>query len=311
MTQLLLEGRITQPLLGHYRSLAPRSDEDFAVALLRIGTASLDATSAAGLGNEVAGVGISTAEGPEVEIGRGGSTEVHGTKGGFSNEIKRVKVTTGENEAESWLDGIWWREWARFVFRLYVMLKVSFRMLFKAVSRRLRRETGPVSPAQPAEVERNILVSVETSPDSAASEDVYSRFLRGEALTDDEDDAYDDTRQRSRSPSTVSEDEDEDGYDSDDHDAAALYSDISKLRAKSPPLAPVLLAHMTNPDSPLTRRQYNRLLPRSDNDWSEFIQDTRSAKRGTAPFAEETDDGRRNCVICTVEPREVICWPCR
>ena len=24
-----------------------------------------------------------------------------------------------------------------------------------------------------------------------------------------------------------------------------------------------------------------------------------------------TSDGRRCCVICTTEPREIICWPCR
>jgi hypothetical protein len=22
-------------------------------------------------------------------------------------------------------------------------------------------------------------------------------------------------------------------------------------------------------------------------------------------------DSRRNCVVCTAEPRQVICWPCR
>jgi hypothetical protein len=26
---------------------------------------------------------------------------------------------------------------------------------------------------------------------------------------------------------------------------------------------------------------------------------------------DEMDENRRNCVICTVESRQIICWPCR
>ena len=50
LTQLLLEGQITRPLFGHQRSLIPKWDEDFGIVLLRLGTASLEATSVAGLG---------------------------------------------------------------------------------------------------------------------------------------------------------------------------------------------------------------------------------------------------------------------
>ena len=56
ITQLLLEGAITRPLFGHVDTLMPKMDEDFGVALVRLGTASLEATSAAGMGNEVGGV---------------------------------------------------------------------------------------------------------------------------------------------------------------------------------------------------------------------------------------------------------------
>ncbi|KAF7365409.1 RING-type domain-containing protein [Mycena venus] len=27
--------------------------------------------------------------------------------------------------------------------------------------------------------------------------------------------------------------------------------------------------------------------------------------------AQPIDELRRNCVICTCDPREIICWPCR
>src|ERR1700735_1646403 len=56
LTQLLLEGAVTRPLFGHAATLLPRSDEDFSIVLLRLGAASLEATSVAGLGNEVGGV---------------------------------------------------------------------------------------------------------------------------------------------------------------------------------------------------------------------------------------------------------------
>ena len=49
------------------------------------------------------------------------------------------------------------------------------------------------------------------------------------------------------------------------------------------------------------------------DEWDEFVLERRHTKRAEAeargddPFAEQT----RNCVICTVEPRDIICWPCR
>ena len=55
LTQLLSEGTISRPLFTH-AALMPRPEEDFNVALFRIGTASMEATSVAGLGNEVGGV---------------------------------------------------------------------------------------------------------------------------------------------------------------------------------------------------------------------------------------------------------------
>ncbi|KIJ44308.1 hypothetical protein M422DRAFT_168278 [Sphaerobolus stellatus SS14] len=311
LTQLLLEGRISQPFLGHYRTLAPRWDEDFAVALLRVGTASLDATSAAGLGNEVVGIGASLPEGPEVEIGHGNKVNFRGPQGGFGNEVKRVKVA-GSSDSESWTDGVSLREWVRFFACLWTMVKVSVRLLYKALRRRLWGRDLTDNQMQPTEEERKVLSNpqdIDSIP--MDSEDLYQRFLRGETLTDDEDGEYD-AASHSPSPSpSISDTEEE--YGTEEREAVDLYNDISKLRAKSPPLAPVLLAHVTNPpESPLTRRRYNRLLSRPEDGWPEFIQERRAANGNPGRnWAEEGEDRSRTCVVCTVEQREIVCWPCR
>ncbi|KAK1232925.1 hypothetical protein PQX77_003938 [Marasmius sp. AFHP31] len=67
ITQLLLTGKVTKPLLGlgltsadggptEGWSWSPPWEEDFGVVLLRVGTASLEATGLRGWGNEVSGV---------------------------------------------------------------------------------------------------------------------------------------------------------------------------------------------------------------------------------------------------------------
>lgn len=80
-----------------------------------------------------------------------------------------------------------------------------------------------------------------------------------------------------------------DGDDDDDDDVSNLYADINSHEA------PLLLAHLQRPW--LTRRQYGPIInPSSRVPW------------GISPEDAETS---RNCVICTVEPRVIICWPCR
>jgi hypothetical protein len=56
LTQFLLEGAITRPIFAYASTIAAKWDEDFLMALIRIGIASLEVTSVAGLGDEVGGV---------------------------------------------------------------------------------------------------------------------------------------------------------------------------------------------------------------------------------------------------------------
>ena len=86
--------------------------------------------------------------------------------------------------------------------------------------------------------------------------------------------------------------------------------------------APLLLAHMTDKSaSPLTRRGYKRLVSGpsqarakdDSDDWDDFVSDRRRAKRIVMPPSDEDPASlnARTCVVCTVEPRDIICWPCR
>jgi hypothetical protein len=93
-------------------------------------------------------------------------------------------------------------------------------------------------------------------------------------------------------------------------------------------LQPVLLAHMTSSSpGPLTRRSYSRLLAQASlpshsqerlvtNDAVEryigILQHRRAdAASRRAERDEDEEERKRMCVVCTVEPRDTILWPCR
>ncbi|KAF9510106.1 hypothetical protein BS47DRAFT_1348405, partial [Hydnum rufescens UP504] len=77
--------------------------------------------------------------------------------------------------------------------------------------------------------------------------------------------------------------------DDSDDDATNLYADMDSEEA------PVFLAHLQQPW--LTRNRYGPIVNLSS--------------RVTVGGRQEDEESRRNCVICTVEPRVIICWPCR
>lgn len=332
LTQLLLEGSITRPLFGHQATLLPKWDEDFSVVLLRLGTASLEATSVAGLGNEVGGVTVSDttiASKPHIEYGsvemnRFGVTSISNMvegrgrrrkmREGFANEVKGVKASS--NEGDLWLNSTWYRELARFGAGVRKFAKGLWRLVWGGLSRRARRRPQGIFP--PA---RGGTTPLERMPSSASDESdeqgIYDRFLRGETVTDDEEEFEPTRRSRTASISGTTSTTSDDGEESE---TVGLYADLSSAASTSTS-APVLLAHMTDTaTSPLTRRRYSRLVSGGGtispehrtvfDDWSKIIDDRRS----TLGSAEEDDglsESRRNCVICTVEPRQIICWPCR
>ncbi|KAH9900768.1 hypothetical protein C8Q73DRAFT_217649 [Cubamyces lactineus] len=347
ITQLLLDGTLSRPLLGH-AAILPRWDEDFNVALFRLGTASMDATAAAGLGNEVGGVASGrpafTAVTPrrrsefvrgELELDRAGvahlSPAYEGRVGGrygkgrtvrrgFANEIASVKAKAAGTDV--WMNTVlniaWQRHFGAFLLSTWRAAQRVWAVLARWTRAKVgaEREGGREESPDRAVVLDGVVLEGAQRP---AEGDPYKRFLRGEPVSDDEDEEFD--------PGSEAEDEEEDadGVDDgeeDEGEQAQLYADLST--SASTASAPLLLAHMTNTStSPLTRRRYRRLVsgPRSGvsadeqdwDEWDEFVLERRHAKRAEAeargddPFAEQT----RNCVICTVEPRDIICWPCR
>jgi len=96
-----------------------------------------------------------------------------------------------------------------------------------------------------------------------------------------------------------------------------LFSDLSSTPSAMTS-ASVLMAHMThNSTLPMTRQRFEHLMSapsqRSDSfmsDWSDVAAIRRPSSSGTGT-PEDSQDTMRNCVICTVEPRQIICWPCR
>jgi len=211
----------------------------------------------------------------------------------------------------------WRRELYRFGVTLWRVMKGTWRVA---------RGRAVDAPAPPQERHGSIHPEERDSGDD--EESVYGMFLRGEVPSDDDED--DDAEFDPDIPISHSDD---DGYvsGSDDEDVAeeteaiSLYTDLSDAAATSTS-APLLLAHMTDTSaSPLTRRRYSRLvsLPTQlrertpcpeDDDLANFVLQRRQAKASTgqqATVESEEDSTRRNCVICTTEARDIICWPCR
>ncbi|OCH92079.1 hypothetical protein OBBRIDRAFT_791595 [Obba rivulosa] len=335
MTQLVLEGTISRPLFGHTRTLMPKWDEDFGVALIRLGAASLEATSVAGLGNEVASV-TSTNASDLVRFGRDlyhGSLELDGAgvvsmtlpedpsrkraqrRLGFANEITNVKVHA--LNVDTWMDSIVYLRWYKELWNFVLSGWAALKRLIHALWTSLRGVCRPAT-VSPAENDPRIGSSDLTGDrDEEQSDIVYERFLRGDTLSDDDEDFVPSsgTGPAPGSPTSTSDDEVSDEETAESSEAIQLYADLSTDTTASSS-APLLLAHMVDTStSPLTRLRYRKLVHapaglQEVDDWQAFVQSRREAK-SAAGTPDGWDEPRRNCVVCTVEPREIICWPCR
>ena len=319
LTQILLQGGVTRPLLGVGAAALPDLDEDFGVALIRIGTCSLAATSTIGLGNEVAEV--CSADRTFVQLGRN-SAAVHSPmirtgkpRLGLSNQIKGIKVK--KRDAVRWPNTPWMNEMKRFS-------RTVWRVLKRAFHARQNREDSPGP-------------DIRTTPVGAPIEDgggeeltieheielkyvhAYTSFLRGDPITDDEDEPYE---EGSSSHSDADEDGNDESPQVDEFDDTTsestqlllVHAAESSRRASTPtPLAPILLAHLTSEDGhPLTRRGYSDLILSHSSATAPVRNDLHSRRRQfNVQDGAEPEEGRRLCVICWSADRSIICWPCR
>jgi hypothetical protein len=144
--------------------------------------------------------------------------------------------------------------------------------------------------------------------------DTYAAFLTGTAeIEGDEEDWEDRTDGESNSESEFTETDDEEERD--------LYRDlIVKEDEDTDALQPVLLAHITSgTPGPLTRTRYNAILATPTRSvvptagMMEIVSERREIMGSSVTGRKDDwdDDRRRCCVVCTVEPRDTILWPCR
>lgn len=343
-TQIVTEGTVSRLLFGHQAALLPQWDEDFSVALLRMGTASLEASSVLGLGNQVGGVAAVTPlplnEGT-VELNRFGvaslSPGVEGSikhrrfKKGFSNEIKTVRVTT--TGGDIWVDTVWCRELAKLGVNVVRCIRGLMMRSWNVLKRRTRKPPNfpprrIVVRTEATKSERNHELDAEEEEEE---EELYERFIRGESMDEDDEDFeyYPSETERNGSTSPTSsrsehgneeeeEEEEEEGPRQDASETVSLFSDLSSAPSAMTS-ASVLVAHMThNSPLPMTRQRFQHLMSapshRSDSllsDWSDVAAIRRTSSSGTGIHEDLHTETGRNCVVCTVEPRQIICWPCR
>ena len=355
-THLFTIGYLPSPVLVNilpHEGVVPSLEDDFSVALLKLGTACIEATQYSGLRNEL--VAIQERNGPWVEISTSGSDVYHGSRssGGFGTEINNIEVsglpdpktekpywkefkafwgacfgalamagwsllmaTPGGRKAwetsRSLYQSRWWygpRQW-RFWRREAWAEPALFRQrnLLRRLEELARRRRSAIERySQHASVGTSTAVELrESTPGPVA----YAQYLRGEAEIEDDDVDWQDEEDNGSSETSSA---------SDSESEQDLYRD---LMAPTEPedLQPVLLAHLTSRKStPLTRRRYAAILagPSRSSTPQELqeglqnvVQDRRLAIQAK-DRDEWDDDRRRSCVVCTIEPRDTILWPCR
>jgi hypothetical protein len=333
LSQILQYGGLVRPLFAPGAGSLPTGDEEFCLALVRLGTSSVDATSAAGLGNEVAPIPSHSKQGGTVRLGPSGVVflEVPGQKRAnsrprrsysvnpFTREIKHVRAVSAESDM--WINVAWLKELYRFGKTLWRFMKA----MWTTIRARGRAESISAD---------DVSSTSEVSPrdDGIRSPgkqiNIYSRFLAGEVISDDEESEY---GQQSDSDSGSDTESTGDGGDEDssenvrtttpsgeeweDQETNQLYSEHGSQRATTP-IAPVLLAHLTaSPGTPLTRRKYSSMLLNEDRYDGGAVHSTAfgspTASHRPTRWNLGEDDASRMCVICLCSERTVICWPCR
>ncbi|KAK4687990.1 hypothetical protein P7C73_g2137, partial [Tremellales sp. Uapishka_1] len=305
---------------------SPSSEDDFGVALLKLGTSCIEATQFSGLRNELAGVQHKA--GPWVEISTSGSSVVNSSSSGFHHLITRIDATELQDlnaESAYWNHyKAFWRAcstalldigWSVVLtipggYSLWNKGKTVYRGRWWYGPREWRVWERQAWSVPPASMEAIIPSSTEVPLGSSARQDphasfTYDQVIRGEVtIDDDEEDWHDDGEDDSSGSGSGSEDEGQE---------ISLYRGLVSP-TETVDLQPVLLAHLTShSSSPLTRRRFAAIMsPKREINRS--LQEVVDQRRTVAPFAQRDEweaERRRCCIVCTVEERDTILWPCR
>ena len=391
-------------------------EENFGILLLRLGTASLEATGLRGWSNEVAPIPLpvksrnrNRARGNSqtygvVRMGRIDVAEVQYGSSAYStastsrvesssypsnpyedlstlrrsrrrtkfsesqqrqrrglfNEVRTVDLGVTTAEPRRAIFG-WWRQikqsWSFLIALWDVLMGLVFLLWVKATSKgrshqddRARKPSTIIRTSAEGREEDE---SVENDDDSAGDtrridgeEGVYSRFLRGEEISDDEhDDDFTSSFEDEDSRRGVEDDDDveeevvveveEEEEEIGQGEAVRLFSDFLRNgNGRETPTSSagggeMVLAHLlhrlASSSGPLTRQGWRELVGQADaSDYrSHFgnqeydgdeddIWDQPSYNRNDAtPADSEPIFNTAACVICTNGQRDIICWPCR
>ncbi len=176
--------------------------------------------------------------------------------------------------------------------------------------------------------------------------ELYQKFLH-EEISDDDEDAMGEGSALSSDDKETSDDTDEEDSGEDreaEDEAIGLFTDIlrnestsrrvscsspstSYDRASSGEVVLAHLVHGSESSSPLTRRNWNALLqghqllsnrrrnqPAVDDNIGPLFNQGTSISAAYGREVEERDKEKELqyvCVVCMLEAREIICWPCR
>ncbi|KAF9444751.1 hypothetical protein P691DRAFT_711400 [Macrolepiota fuliginosa MF-IS2] len=390
-------------------------EEEWGVVLMRIGTASLEATGLKGWGNEVAPISAPVRAPPQfvrrrgrgpnpvpplepsvtygsVRMGRSGvgsvlsghkaaessrtgtasSSRVAPASGrqvakpvqlkGWNNEVRSVETNAGGSarrgaEGRRW---VWLRELVRFSKAASGALRGLLRLTWRWVCQWRGRKGYAEAEAEAEERLRHrphitdvdvgrLGLAVETERRRAERE-LYERFLRGEEISDDEDEdaalggGVDSESEDGSEGSSDVGDEDwplmrlgdgsvvpEEEQQEREDEAIALFADLVRTQGVDEG-SKLVLSHLVHgsavatgredaPVPPLTRRRWGEMGRR----WGLAIMegpDEDAWDLGVATARRDVDVGgekdgevdwtdRAMCIICTSKPRDVVSWPCR
>ncbi|UTT88076.1 hypothetical protein NDA17_002985 [Ustilago hordei] len=176
LTMLLLEGSIERDRLVFSRSNLPCRDEDWSLALFKLGTACMESTRLTGLEREVEP--LVAWDAPYIELSPSGriqlvdpllvrSSASHLTSettsslhrvssGGLSREVKQVRIEpTGQNRSSSTL-GHAGLSRVRALIQFFVVTLLVLRNLAMMIFRKILRITGLPDPSVPRSVYRTL-----------------------------------------------------------------------------------------------------------------------------------------------------------
>lgn len=316
-THIFTLGYLPSPIFANllpHDGVIPSVEDDFGVALLKLGTACIEATQYSGLRNELAS--LSESKGPWVEITSAESEVIKRTNGGFALEITDIQTTALSDPARdssyrTELKTFWQTCFNAFIDLAWGALKVTPGAMrgYEIVKRLYKRRWwyGPRGwriwqrrtwDAPVTEQSLRLMAPLRMRARSPGTTYTYDQYLRGEVEMEDDNEDWVDEDDAESSGSASDDEED---------DQVVLYQDL--VQEDDDNLQPVLLAHLTSTTT-LTRRRFAAMMVPSQTAIRDVVEDRRVATRGKERD-EWDEDRRRCCVVCTTEQRDTVLWPCR